>query len=178
MPQVDAGRVNIPLLVSGIPGAGKTSVVRALASRAERSVHVETDIFFGFVHSLIDPSLPGAGRQNDTVVRAWCRAAGEYRNAGYRVFIDGVIGPWYFDIVREVFDRFDYVVLDASLAVAHARNLARGKTIDGGIIDRMHRGFETVRRDYARHVVTTEDVSIDDIVNLIEEVRADGRYTV
>ena len=84
------------IVVSGPPGAGKSTVARALAEQFDFSALVEGDAFFAFVaRGSIEPWLPAAHRQNEAVTEAAAAAAGRYAAAGYATVYDGVIGPWF-----------------------------------------------------------------------------------
>jgi hypothetical protein len=84
------------IVVSGPPGAGKSTVARALAEELERSALVEGDTFFDFVvQGAVPPWLPGAHNQNETVTQAAAAAAGRYAAGGYDTVYDGVVGPWF-----------------------------------------------------------------------------------
>jgi 2-phosphoglycerate kinase len=82
------------VLVSGPSGAGKSAVCESLCERYDRTVHVETDVFYAWIRMGYQrPWLPGSDRQNRMVSRAVARAATAYAQDLYAVFIDGVIGP-------------------------------------------------------------------------------------
>ncbi len=84
------------IVVTGPPGAGKSTVARALAREFERSVLVAGDAFFAFVvNGAIEPWLAGAHHQNEVVTRAAAAAAGRYSAGGYDTVYDGVVGPWF-----------------------------------------------------------------------------------
>jgi len=86
------------IVVSGPPGAGKTTVSTLLAELFDPSVLVAGDEFFGFLRSgRIEPWLPESDRQNTTVIAAAAAACGEFVDGGYTVVYDGVIGPWFID---------------------------------------------------------------------------------
>jgi len=83
------------LVVSGPPGAGKSTVSHILAGKFERSVLVAGDAFFEFLsRDAIDPWLPAAHQQNEVVVRAAAAATGQFVAAGFATVYDGVLGPW------------------------------------------------------------------------------------
>jgi adenylate kinase family enzyme len=47
------------LILTGPPGAGRTTAARLLAERSERAVHVDSDHFFRFIKSgFVEPWRP------------------------------------------------------------------------------------------------------------------------
>src|SRR6266513_952624 len=67
------------VIVTGPPGAGKSTVARLLGYRFERSVVVEGDAFFAFLaRGAIPPWLPESHAQNEIVTEAAAGAAGRY----------------------------------------------------------------------------------------------------
>jgi cytidylate kinase len=91
------------IVVTGPPGAGKSTVARILAARFELSALAVGDDFFGFIaRGYIDPWRRAAHRQNEVVIRAAAAAAGRLALGGYTVVYDGVLGPWFLrDFVAE-----------------------------------------------------------------------------
>ena len=79
------------LIVSGPPGAGKSTVAAGIAESFDRSVLVQGDAFFGFLASrAIDPWLPASSTQNEVVTDAAAAATARFVAAGYRTVFDGV----------------------------------------------------------------------------------------
>jgi cytidylate kinase len=102
------------LVVSGPPGAGKSTVSRILAGKFERSVLVAGDAFFGFLSTgAIDPWLPAAHDQNNVVMRAAAAATARYVAGGYATVYDGVLGPWFLAefAAEAAVDELHYVIL-------------------------------------------------------------------
>ena len=84
------------VVVTGPPGAGKSTVADLLVGRFGQGVLVPGDAFFAFVaRGAIEPWLPAAHGQNEVVTRAAAAAAGRYAAGGYATVYDGVVGPWY-----------------------------------------------------------------------------------
>lgn len=90
------------IVLTGPPGAGKSTVAHLLADRLTPSVHLHSDDFW---HSIkqgwIAPYLPEAHQQNQVVLRVLVSAAFGYADGGYQVICDGVVGPWFIDLFRE-----------------------------------------------------------------------------
>jgi predicted ABC-type ATPase len=102
------------VVVTGPPGAGKSTVARALADRFEPSVLVAGDAFFAFLaRGAIAPWLPAANGQNEVVVRAAAAATGRFVAGGFITVYDGVLGSWFLaDFAAEAaVDHLHYVVL-------------------------------------------------------------------
>ena len=86
------------IVVTGPPGAGKTSVTRALSQLFELSARVAGDEFFAFLdQGALAPWTAAAHRQNEIVITAAAAAAGRLADGGYTVIYDGVVGPWFLD---------------------------------------------------------------------------------
>jgi len=90
------------VILSGPSGAGKSSVARSLCERYDRTVHIETDLFFEMIQmGRINPMRPDSDRQNLMVSRAVARAATAYARDLYAVFIDGIIEPHLLPVYLE-----------------------------------------------------------------------------
>lgn len=86
------------LVITGPPGAGKSTVARVLVEQFDLSALVAGDEFFATVkRGFVAPWTEEAHHQNETVVAAAAAAAGRMALGGYTVVYDGVIGPWFLD---------------------------------------------------------------------------------
>jgi cytidylate kinase len=110
-------------VVTGPPGAGKSTVAAHLVEGFDRSALVLGDSFFGFLRAgALEPWLPRAEEQNTAVVEGAAAAAG--RLARYcDVVYDGVIGPWFLPnfIEHAQVDHLQYAVLLPPLDVCLER---------------------------------------------------------
>lgn len=101
------------LVITGPPGAGKSTVASVVVQRSNPSVLVQGDAFFAFLdQGAIAPWLPESHGQNDVVTRAAAAATGRFATTFTTVY-DGVIGPWFLRTfaVETGLPVLDYVVL-------------------------------------------------------------------
>jgi predicted kinase len=90
--------VDVPdlIVVSGPPGAGKTTVAKALSRLFKPSALLAGDQFLAFIdQGYVAPWTPAAHHQNEVVIKAAAAAAGRLVSGGYAVVYDGVLGPWF-----------------------------------------------------------------------------------
>lgn len=123
------GRV---LVVTGPPGAGKSTVSRQLVDHMTPSVHLHSDDFWHYIRrGGIAPYLPEAHHQNEVVINVIAGAAFRYAAGGYHVMLDGLIGPWFLDPFRAASTTFGiplhYVVLRPDERTVLTRAAARGQ---------------------------------------------------
>lgn len=92
------------ILISGVPGAGKTTVARLVAARFERSAHIEGDVIGHrlIVSGLVPPEGPPADKAEAQLLlrrRNICLLADSFAEAGFVPVIDDVVvSPSVLDI--------------------------------------------------------------------------------
>ncbi len=122
------------ILLTGSPGAGKTTVASLVATdAAEPAVHFTTDLYYRAIKTgFVPPYMPGSQKQNEVVVDAIVATATTYARGGYDVVVDGIIGPWFLKPFRAAAERdqlaMSYVVLRPDLETTLARAQARADT--------------------------------------------------
>lgn len=170
------------VIITGPPGAGKTTVAASLAVRsAGPAVHLHSDDFYGYIRSgYIEPYRPESRQQNRVVVGALAGAAADYAAGGYLVLLDGIIGPWFLGPFRHRAGRaglpLHYVVLRPALAEALAR--ARGRPgpvrIESGPIRGLHEQFGRLG-DLEAHALDTTGQSAEQTIAAVGAAVAAGR---
>lgn len=84
------------LVVSGLPGVGKSTTARGLAERFERAAHVEADrlhqlIVSGAVRPTADGASAEAQRQLDLRLANACLLGKSFADAGFVAIIDDIV---------------------------------------------------------------------------------------
>ena len=119
-------------LITGIPGAGKTTTAAALAGRFPRGAHISGDQVQNLIVSGNVPPNPfgdaESERQIDLCIRNQCLLAASFRAEGFAVVIDYVIASEarlrnYLELLPD--EPIGLVVLAPSIAVARARDRER-----------------------------------------------------
>ncbi len=124
------GRV---IVVSGVPGAGKTTVARALALRFKHSAHVEADMLQQMIvsgASWPDPQLtPESQRQLRLRATNACKLADSFAAAGFCAVLDDIfVGDRIDHLKADLATRpFGFVMLNPSLDALQRRNAQRAK---------------------------------------------------
>ena len=136
------------LILTGPPGAGKTTAAAALAQMpGSPKVHLHSDDFWHFIkHGAIAPYLPESDAQNRVVMDALCRTVSAYAEGGYFVILDGIIGPWFLSAFEGLIVPVHYIVLRPPLDTAIARCQQRGgdTLTDPAPITALHRQFQSL----------------------------------
>lgn len=171
------GEVADLIVVTGPPGAGKSTVGRILAGGFEASALVAGDQFFGFLdRGYIPPWLPEADGQNTIVIEAAAAAAGRLAVA-YMVVYDGAVGPWFLPTFAAAtgLKRLHYAVLlpSVELCLARVRRRTGHGFTDLAAARHMYRQFAQAQID-PRHLISDPPDHAGAVAALIRTRVTDG----
>ncbi len=174
-----AGERRAPILIlTGPPGAGKTTAAAALAASHERAAHVESDRFFHFIVSgYVEPWLSESQEQNELVMDLVAHVALGYARAGYFTIVDGIVSPrWFFEPMRDALRRggaeVAYAILRPPLETCRARTAERAD-----VVAQLWADFDALG-PLERHAIDVGGLSPQQVADAVRSRLGDGSLRV
>jgi chloramphenicol 3-O-phosphotransferase len=168
------------VVVTGPPGAGKSTIAALVAGSFDRSVHIHTDDFYAWIaRGFIEPWRPEAHEQNIVIIGAIAAVADRLAAGGYVAVVDGIVGPWFLEPWRALARPVSYVVLRPSVETAEHRAVTRGEhpLKDISVVGLMHAAFAELG-PFERHVVDSTAATADETAADVLRRLAAGELTL
>jgi cytidylate kinase len=171
------------IILTGPPGAGKTTVAELLATTASvPTVHLETDFFYRSIRAgYVPPFLPEAQQQNEVVIEAVVGTLVTFARGGYGVVVDGIVGPWFLPPFRAAAERdhlaMCYVVLrpDLHVTVSRATERPGAELRDVDAITGLHAAFAQLG-DLEDHAIDTGNLDAAQTAAEVRRLLVSGKY--
>jgi cytidylate kinase len=185
MPSTKPASESAPiLLISGPPGAGKSTVAKHLASSSETPIaYIEGDTFWRFIAKSRDAATKGETRMQNgrIVVQAMVASALRFARGGYDTILDFTIGPWMLKPILPKLGEtpLDFVVLCPSEAVCARRAAARaeGAMPDYAPYRELHGAFGKLG-PFERHAIRSDTADAAELAAQIRAGLMTGAYRV
>ncbi|MEU6011844.1 AAA family ATPase [Streptomyces sp. NPDC047453] len=169
-------------VLTGPPGAGKSTVAALVADRLTPSVHLHSDDFWHYIkQGWIAPYLPEAHQQNKVVLQVLVSAAFGYASGGYQVVCDGIVGPWFIDLFRTAAQEqavpLNYVILRPNQHTTLERATGRSGDVltDPEPIRSLHDQFSSLGV-YEAHVLDSSNLTAEATADTVLQGIARGIY--
>jgi predicted ABC-type ATPase len=172
--------VNAPflLILTGPPGAGKTTTAALVAEHFTPSVVLEADALWAHVvRGFIEPWKAESHEQNRALARASLAASARLTRSGYATVLSGHVGPRFIDLVHDELNgdatRVVYMVLRPSLedCLARCRERQRDPRHGGALTDenaiRALYGTYSNLDGFERHVMDTSGLTAEATASLV-----------
>jgi hypothetical protein len=172
--------VNAPflLILTGPPGAGKTTTATLIAEHFTPSVVLEADALWAHVvRGFVEPWDKESDDQNRALVRASLAAAARLTASGYATVLSGHVGPWFMDLVAHELSDLSapvaYVVLRPTLDDCLARCSERrsdprhaGALADEEVIRQLYRSYSNLD-GFEGHVIDSHGLTAEETASLV-----------
>lgn len=167
------------LILSGPPGAGKTTIAKELVKQLPGPVaNIEGDKFWSFFAK--DSERAGRRKNFTTLMSSVAAAAMPFARSGYKVIVDFSVPVWFLPSIKKMFGKrgyaFDYVIVKPSLKVCikRASDRAEGKIEDKALLTEFYKDFEQA----PKHTIPDDTCSAAEMASRIVEGIEEGIFRV
>lgn len=156
-------------LISGPPGAGKSTLASELSNSLPKSIHIECDKIYNMVKgSFVKPWQDGARSLLEIMYDAFVAMASVYVKAGFVVVSDYV---WNLDEIENIKKKFpnsfsiEFCFLLPSLEVNLRRDANREYVIGRDRVEKYHLEFIEIKKSHSKYFFDNSEISTQKIAN-------------